>query len=826
MMRNLLFSFAMLLTLSAAAESIRWNAENNFGNWGKPIRLKLERKDGLLRFNSTRHDPIFSLNQKLDLKDCKYFEIVYRTAGKITKGNWSLLYFQTDTDEKFSEKHRINLGRLNDNGQWQTKRVKLDEKTVCGWEDWQKADHIKALRVDLIDDQGEVEIRSMAFLSEAEKVSAGLLEGVNNGYFAAFSGKYEVSSESPAEGKFCMVQGDGSDKESIAMLNGVIPVKPSTRYRLKVAARNNIPLGHVIFGFGQSRSAEKFKITNSSEWGWTQLACNIPEWKNCVMDLTTFPTTRGLRIYFKVRNFGTGKAWWDKLELVEVNDKTPEIAMKPFLLRTSFTDIPTMLGRRNAKSGNMEWVELKPETTPLQLECNAYVPQNAVVKVSVFRAGKKVFEQTRKASEKLDFVLPLAKWQAGKYQLKVIAELNGKKLCSLEKFLWRQQSFPEKKLVSVREISTLPGRRFAINGEPFFSVYYSHFPAMHIRPDFTEYPNAVKILKTARQQLCLNTLGIISYGKAPSLQLPREEYLPKAIAYYTEQYLKQLDFCKANNLYGSASLHMGSSLRPRGMIDYELIQGVVRNIKHHPALIGYGYDEPDARKVITPEMIVKMHQTVKTEDPAHPVCVNLCQRLKFKQYLQGSDIASFDNYPFPYSDLHTWREYSQAILAAKKGIPFRTYLQAFQYPDAAVPRHEDIYAEFILSLIEGSRSLVVYSWNEGAKSRSHCLVTDPEMQATARLAAEQGNRLSEFLFKAKTVPVSLKASPNIVYKYYQGEKYDLLLAVNLSGIEPASIQLSFPGKKNLSDAMDPAWTWKPDETVTLKPNQTLTVRVR
>ena len=517
MMHSLLFSFAMLLTVSAAAESIRWNAENNFGNWGKPIRLKLERKDGLLRFNSTKHDPIFSLNQKLNLKDCRYFEIVYRTAGKIPKGNWSLLYYQTDTDDKFTEKHRINLGRLNDNGEWQTKRVKLDEKTVRGWDDWQKANYIKALRMDLIDDQGEVEIRSMAFLTEAEEVSSGLLEGVNNGYFAAFSGKYELSTESPAEGKFCMVQGDDSDQESIAMLTGVIPVKPGTRYQLKVAARNNIPLGHVIFGFGQSRSAETFKITNSSEWGWTQLACNMPEWKNCVMDFTTFPTTRGLRIYFKVRNSGNGKAWWDKLELVEVNDKTPGIAMKPFPLHTSFTDIPTMQGRRNAKSGNVEWVELKPETTPLQLECNAFVPPDAVVTVSVSRAGKKVFEQTRKASGNLDFVLPLAQWPAGKYQLNAIAELDGKKLCSLEKYLWRHRSFPEKRLAPVREISTLPGRRFAINGEPFFLVYYSHFPAMHIRPDFTEYPNAAEILKTARQQLGLTTLNVISYGKAQQI---------------------------------------------------------------------------------------------------------------------------------------------------------------------------------------------------------------------------------------------------------------------------------------------------------------------
>lgn len=237
------------------------------------------------------------------------------------------------------------------------------------------------------------------------------------------------------------------------MLTEVIPVKPSTRYRLKVAARNNIPLGHVIFGFGQSRSAEKFKITNHSEWGWTQLACNIPEWKDCVMDFTTFPTTRGLRIYFKVRNSGKGKAWWDKLELVEVNDKTPDIAMKPFPLRASFTDIPTMLGRRNAKTGNVEWVELKPETTPLQLECNAFVPKNAVVTVSVFRAGEKIFEQKRNASEKLDFILPLREWQAGKYLLNAVAELNGKKLCSMEKILWRQQSFPEKKLTPVKTIS-------------------------------------------------------------------------------------------------------------------------------------------------------------------------------------------------------------------------------------------------------------------------------------------------------------------------------------------------------------------------------------
>ena len=661
-------------------------------------------------------------------------------------------------------------------------------------------------------------------LSSGAAASADMLEEVKDGTFKGITGKYEVSADHPAGGTYCMVQGDDSEQESIAS-TGVIPVKPNTTYQLQVHARNNIPLGNVIFGFGQSRAADKFKITSHVEWGWTQLPCNMPEWKPCVVRFTTFPETRGVRIFFKVSNGGTGKAWWDNLVLTEVNEKTPAVTFQPFPLWASWTDIPTMTGKRNPENLNMEWGEQKAEETPLQLVCNAFVPADAEITLSVSRAGKTVFEQRRKASEKLEFILPLDSWPAGKYRVRASVSADGRELCFQEKVLWRQVSLPEEKPEPVQCVSTLPGRVRAVNGKPFCMIYYSHFPDIHIRPDFTEYPDMENLLRISKQQLGVNVLSVISYGPAPSLKLPREEYLPKAVEYYSEQYRKQLDFCREHGMYGSASLHMGSSLSPRGKIDCELIREVVRRIKDHPALLGYGYDEPDVRK-ITPEEILEMYHAVKSEDTAHPVTVNLCNKTFFRQFVPGTDVASFDNYPYPHSDLRSWRQFSKELLAAKPDVPFNVYLQTFQYSYAAVPTNEFIYAEFILSLIDGSRSLLFYSWNERAKSGGHCLIMYPEMQAAVRLAAEHGKRLTEQLFTAQPVPVELDASPDIAYQLYRSKDHDLLLAVNMSRSDDAAIRLDFPDKKQLSDALDPAWTWKPGEKVVLKPYQTLIVSVR
>ena len=385
-----------------------------------------------------------------------------------------------------------------------------------------------------------------------------MLEEVKDGVFAAFSGEYEISSDQPVEGKYCMVQGNDSEQASIALTERVIPVKPNTTYQLQVYARNNIPSGSIIFGFGQSRSAEEFKITCDVEWGRTQLPCNIPEWKPCVVRFTTFPETRGLRIFFKVENSGIGKAWWDKLTITEVDEKTPAVTFQPFPLWASWTDLPTMTGRRNTKNLDMEWVEQKADQTPLQLTCNAFVPADAEITLSVSRAGKTVFEQRRKASEKLEFILPLESWPAGKYLVRASAVSDGKELCFQEKVLWRQISVQEEKLAPIGQVSTLPDRLNAVNGKPFYPIFYSHFPARVCRPDFTEYPNMATILPTSKQQLGVNVLSVIAEGTGPSLKLPREEYLPKAIEFYSTQYRKQLDFCKEHNMYGDASLHMGS----------------------------------------------------------------------------------------------------------------------------------------------------------------------------------------------------------------------------------------------------------------------------
>ena len=346
---------------------------------------------------------------------------------------------------------------------------------------------------------------------------------------------------------------------------------------------------------------------------------------------------------------------------------------------------------------------------------------------------------------------------------------------------------------------------------------------MHCRPDLTQFPDIENYMETARRQLGVNILNIISYGKAPSEKnLPRAEYLKQAVRFYADSYLRQLDFCLKNRFYGTPSLHMGSSLRPRGKIDFDLIRGVVKQIRNHPALLCYKYDEPEVRKVVTPEDIRTMYRIIKEEDPVHPVSINLCDRGRFHEFLPGSDIASYDHYPFPHSDLNAWRLYTTDILRLKPDAPFFTMLQTFQFPNTEPPSQEEIYASFITSMIDGARSLTCYSWFEFNNCTS--LVKSPDMQAVARLMAAHYEQLCRYLFQAREQPLKLDASKDILWKYYRDRKTGCLLAVNLSQKRTAKIRLELPGDKNITDFFDPAWTFQRGSIPELAPGETLVLK--
>ncbi|MBE6373350.1 MAG: hypothetical protein E7055_14940 [Lentisphaerae bacterium] len=834
-MKRIFWCIVLFAAFAASgADPMKWDASNDFGQWGKPVRMRLERKNGVLVMNSEKNDPCFQLD-KLTMKpaDHNLFVMEYRVPEKFRSGNRGKIYFLRDEDKKLSGAY-IDLGSYICDGNWHRKEVQLTAANIIPFKFWKNASGIRKLRFDPFENQGTLEIRSMEFLRDVGRAEAAgaepkaslqlkpeeLLEKSDDGMsFVGITGKYRLSADHPADGKYCLEQGGDSNEESVAQSRTVFPVKPDTRYIIRFHSRNTVPVGHVLFRFIQSRKSDVLAVTNYMDSGWTQLSCNLEKWTQSEKVFRTFKNTRGIAIAFHVKNNGVGKAWWDKFELEEIRETEPVLTILPNSLFDTFTDLKTQEAYQYAvegkKSKQVAWREITEQNNPLVIECNSLVPAAAEVTVTLDRAGKILFKETRKAAEKVSIPLPVLSLPEGKYRLTASAEQNGKSLCRTETFVYRHPSVKQENLVPVEKVSIRPERKeLLVNGKPFLKISLSGFPSVFITPDMTVFPHAAELIVLARQHFGINTLGVISYGKAPDYKkLPREEYLKQAVKFYTESYLKQLDFCQRNQVYARASLHMGSGIARKGLPDPELAAKVFARIRRHPALLEYWYDEPEPRKC-PPEAIGKLYHAVKQADPDHPVNINLCARNSFWEYLKYTDIASFDFYPFPHSDLTYWQAYNQEMMRHKTDAPLEAYLQNFQFGTTEFPTHDNMYGSFITSFINGTRSVKFFTYY----SRSlQSLTTHPHAQATVRLIANHAIRLAPFLFDAQKAKLDLKAGRDILYQYYTNGREGCLLAVNLSSKDTENLTLDLPGKGEIADFFDNAWKYGRGSTIRLQP---------
>ena len=656
-----------------------------------------------------------------------------------------------------------------------------------------------------------------------------LLEKSDDGVtFKGLRGDHRVSEENPADGKYCMEQGGDNDQEAVAQSSVVFPVKPDTRYVLRFYSRNTIPVGHVLFRFIQSRKADELAPTNYLDSGWTQISCNMDQWTLSEKEFRTYKNTHAIGVAFHVKNNGVGKAWWDKFELEEIRETEPALTIRPNSLFDTFTDVRTQEGFQYAVEGKkykqVAWREITEKDNPLIVECNSLVPAAAKVSVTLERAGKVLFRETRDAAGQVSFPLPVLSLPDGKYRLTAEAELEGKVLCRAEAFVYRHPSVKPEKPEPVEKVTISPDRReILVNGKPHLRISLSGFPSVYITPDVTAFPHAAELIALARQHFGINVINVISYGKAPDYRkLPREEYLKQAVAFYTESYRKQLDFCQRNGLYGHVSLHMGRGLAKKGTPDPELAAKVYANIRRHPALYEYGYDEPEPRKCPAPA-IGELYRAVKAADPDHLVCINLCVRRTFCEYLKYTDVASFDFYPFPHSDLTYWQTYNQEMMRCKPQAPLEPYLQNFQFGTTEFPTHDNMYGSFITSFINGTRGVKFFTYY----SRSlQSLTTHPYAQSTVRLIAYHARELTPFLFEANEVPLDLKTSGNILYRFYSNGKESCLLAVNLSSKKHEALPLDLPGSGGITDFFDGAWKYERGSSIDLPPCGAVVLRVR
>ena len=827
----------------SGADPMKWDASNNFGQWGKPVRMRLERKNGILVLNSEKNDPCFQLD-KLTMNPADYnlFIMEYRVPEKLRSGNQGKIYFLRDEDQKLSGVY-INLGSYICDGQWHRKEVPLTAANIVPFKYWKNASGIRKLRFDPYENQGTMEIRSMEFLRDDKRAEAAesaqkailqlkpeeLLEKSADGVtFTGISGEYRLSSDNPADGKYCLEQGDDSNGESVARSRTVFPVKPDTRYVLRFYSRNTVPVGHVLFRFIQSRKSDVLAVTNYLDSGWTQLACNLEKWTQSEKVFRTFKNTRGIAIAFHVKNNGVGKAWWDKFELEEIQETEPVLTILPNSLFDTFTDLKTQEAYQYAaegkKSKQVAWREITEKDNPLVIECNSRVPVTAKVTVTLDRAGQIVFRETRSAAAKVTFPLPVLSLPEGKYRLTASAEQNGKALCRTEAFVYRHPSVKQENLVPVEKVSIRPERKeLLVNGKPFLKISLSGFPSVFMTPDMTVFPHAAELIALARQHFGINIMAVITYGKAPDYRkLPREEYLKQAVKFYTDSYLKQLDFCQRNQVYARASLHMGTGIAKKGLPDSELTAKVFAGIRRHPALLEYWYDEPEPRKC-PPEAIGELYRAVKQADPDHPVNINLCARNSFWKYLKYTDIASFDFYPFPHSDLTYWQAYNQEMMKHKPDAPLEAYLQNFQFGNTEFPTHDNMYGSFITSFINGTRSVKFFSYYSRS---SQSLTTHPYAQATIRLIANHAIKLAPFLFEAEKVKLDLKADRDILYQYYTNGREGCLLAVNLSSKNTEQLTLDLPGKGEIADFFDSVWKYERGSRIRLAPCGSVVLRVK
>jgi hypothetical protein len=102
---------------------------------------------------------------------------------------------------------------------------------------------------------------------------------------------------------------------------------------------------------------------------------------------------------------------------------------------------------------------------------------------------------------------------------------------------------------------------------------------------------------------------------------------------------QDLDKAWANRLYGVVTLND----RWQDMAE---LAALVRELRDHPALLVWALpDEPDTKSSHTPELIRKMYDTIRAEDPRHPVWLNMSEPQRGGEFSRACDIISEDSYP-------------------------------------------------------------------------------------------------------------------------------------------------------------------------------------
>ncbi|MEI8246204.1 MAG: carbohydrate binding domain-containing protein [Lentisphaerota bacterium] len=586
----------------------------------------------------------------------------------------------------------------------------------------------------------------------------GFEEGVPGETPTGYVGTGKIILDNPHSGKHCIRQSyvPGHNWNCIQSLPPYIKSGENKTYELSVWCRNTVAAGNVCLGVRSMKlpGGDGDSIT----YNWKPVVNNVNSWQKYTLRFTTQPKTEALAIYFLISEAVlSGDVFWDDLSIAEVSAKNEVMSVSP-LKSAVFFYTDNGLVNRVYDPFYGKFTDIKAEKAFAEIKLNQKA-KGLALELSLterYNAKKCAYRENIALADgqsKLRLPLKLEKLTAGHYVLTLKLLDSNKILASDEReIIINGKRMDAEPLEPVKKVEIDADKNLLVNGKPFLMSYYYHNP---------QDTDGLKELKM--------TLG------ASTAQICGGESI--------DALCKNVEAAWQAGLYSWAVLFHPAMFdgKTRKWKDAALIETVNR-LKNHPGLIGWDLiDEPDCDpndEAMTRE-VARTAEIIRKLDPNHPIWINLCQSGKFKKYVQYSDFASYDTYPFPDMSLAVIENINRKILeAGGNSKPLLTVLQTWAAPGNRGPTYDELKAETYLSITQGMKIFTFYSWSDD----SFCLARNPELQSYVQNLMVEINALKDFLAAPTPEQPPIKELPEkgIKYLYKSAGGKNYFIAVNIS----------------------------------------------
>ena len=577
---------------------------------------------------------------------------------------------------------------------------------------------------------------------------------------SGYAGMGKIILDNPHSGKYCIQQSyvPGNNWNCIQSLPPYIKSGENKTYELSVWCRNTVASGNVCLG------VRSMKLpggdSDSIKYNWKPVVNNVNTWQKYTLRFTTPPKNEALAIYFGIAETVTsGDVFWDDLSMVEIPSEDKLMFVSPLKSAVFF----------NAANGLVsciydpffgKFVEIKAEKAfaEVKLDQKAKGSVLALKVTEKYNEKKCIYSEDIKLADgksSIRIPLKLASLSPGHYILSLNLLNSNKILASHEKqIIINEKSMNVTELEPVKKVEIDADKNLIVNGKPFLMSYYYHYP---MNLDY------FKNLKT--------TFG------ATAAQVCGGESI--------DVLCKNVETAWQAGLYSWAVLfHPAMYDAKTGKWKDDALIETVNRLKNHPGLVGWDlFDEPDGTRndeAMTREL-ARAVEIVRKLDPNHPIWVNLCLSNKFKRYVQYSDFASYDTYPFPDMSLAVIEDNNKKILEdSGNRKPLISVLQTWAPAGNRGPTYDELKAETYLCITQGMKSFTFYSWSD--PEPQFCIMRNPEFQSYLQNLMTEINVLKSFIFAPTPEQPAIKelSEKGIKYIYKTvGDKH-YFIAVNIS----------------------------------------------